>query len=1762
MSKRPLAFAMMLLTAAVIAVVLLPTRLQKELTPSKKEKLPQATLQGTKATAAQKQMALNRLSHLPLSFEENRGQADARVKYLSRGTDYGLFLTPTEATIVHNTRMRVPDSMQGADATGGLASLGASTVKTNSIVRLSWIGADPKTEARGVGLQRGITNYLLGNDRSQWHRRVPRYSGVELRHVYPGIDLVYHGNAQKLEFDYNIAPKADPKQIQVGIDGPSLVAVDGEGRLTIDVGGDHVVLLKPVVYQERNGKRTLVEAKYVMKESHRFGFELGPYDTSLPLVIDPVLEFAANFGGGYTSISSSLALDSLGDMYITGTTCATDYPLTNGVYQSTGGANVSEACNTAIVTELNPSGSSLIFSTYLGGTGVNFGMGLLLDATGNPIVAGTTNATNFPTTTGAYQTAFAKAGTCDYDQFLENQACSDGFLTKLNADGSNLIFSTLLGGERADFILALAAGNGNLYVTGATNSTKFPTAGTPYSTTYGGGTICQGGFAPCFDAFVSEFSANGTQLVASTYLGGNDDDFAAGIVLDGSGNVYVSGTTDSGNFPKTSTIGTNSPHPGQDDIFVTKLNAGLSKLLYSTQIGGSGNDLGIGLRVDSTGAAYVTGTTGSSDFPVTSGAYQTTYGGPSSPSCPDMLDGGLLSQPSCGDAFVIKLNPAGSALTFGTYLGGSGPDIAFNLALDSSLNIWVTGNTGSPNYPYTPDAYYTGETSAFLSELSANGSSLLFSTALSEESAGGGALALVVQIDGSNNVYVSGASTQVQPTPGAYATPSSPGIYLMKFSPGTARPGMQLSTNSISWYPPNYLVPVNSTSPPQTVTLTNNGTAPLNLQLSIGTQYDIGNPSVFPESDNCGSTVAAGAECTISVSYAPNNASLSGGDGATIYLLSNAPGSPQIISLSGTTGIIQSASFVPPTLTFTGQAPSTPTPSQMAYLTGSTPSALSFETRTLALPVIGGPNASDFQVNTTYCPVGQSFCQISVVFDPAALGPATRTATVSVASDAANSPQVLNLSGTVSTPPLIALSQNPVVVNSTPVGVAQNSSSVAITNTGGGTLNVAGMTLSGPNAGDFQLSSGGCNIPAFSLPSQSSCGFYIAFTPSAVGNRVATLTFVDNETNPTKVSITGYGATSGGPMLIIFTTGQSYNGVSLFPDTMVGQTTTYNQVLVTMQNLGTGGAHLTSATLTGDFSILASSSNCPGPTTLLTGGSACTYAVIFSPTALGTRTGALTVTTDAPGNPSFTANFQGNGVAIPVPSLAPSLLEFGAQAVGTSSAVQKLLLTNTGNGPLTFTGLTAPAGFSFAANTCTSPLAAGASCTVSVQFSAPSVGPTSGMVALTTNAAGQTLGAALHGTGVTGMSPQATPASLTFGNQEQKTTSFPQLVTFSNAGTAAFNITGFQVSENFKQSNNCPASLAPGASCAITVLFAPTSDTFPDFPVTGHVYISTNVPGSPFAIPLAGTSQVPLAIPGGDYDGLGKTDIAIWRPSSGVWYILPSNNPNAPIIQQWGQTINGVQDIPVPGDYDGDGKTDIAVWRPSNGVWYIIPSSHPKSLIIQQWGETINGVQDVPVPGDYDGDGITDFAVWRPSTGTWFIIPSSNPSSLIIVQWGETINGVKDVPVPGDYDGDGKTDIAVWRPSTGTWFIIPSSNPSSLIIQQWGETINGVADIPVQGDYDGDGQTDIAVWRPSTGTWYIIPSGNPSSLIIKQWGETINGVPDVPVPGDYDVDGKTDIAVWRPSTGMWYIVPSSNPNGYILKQWGISGDVPVPGGLK
>src|SRR5712691_3292520 len=601
-----------------------------------------AAATATTAQAATQGRVDETYGKLPLSFEANRGQSDSQVKFLARGPEHTLFLTSTEAVLV--VTKREPPAREPA-AHGRPAQRGPAT---GTVLRMAFAGADPTARVTGVEELPGKASYFIGNNPTRWRPNVPTYAKVRYADVYQGIDLIYYGTHRQLEYDVIVRPGADPNRIVLDFQGADNVEVDAQGDLVLHTAAGAIRQRKPVIYQEVGGVRTEIAGGYVLTGARQVGFQVAAYDRRRPLVIDPVLVYSTYLGGSDGDQADAIAVDAAGNAYVTGFTDSTNFPTTPGAFQTTFGGGAD-----AFVTKLNPAGNGLVYSTYLGGSFTDRGLGIAVDAAGNAYVTGFTDSTNFPTTPGAFQTTFGGG-------------FSDAFVTKLNPTGTGLVYSTYLGGSTTDLGRGIAVdAAGNAYVTGATDSTNFPTTSGAFQTTFGGG----------FDAFVTKLNPGGTGLVYSTYVGGSSSDVAIGIAVDGSGSVYVTGTTFSTNFP-TTTAAFQTTRVGFNDGFVTKLNPTGTGLVYSTLLGGS-NDTGSadqpsGIAVDGSGNAYVTGSTGSTDFPTTPGAFQTASGG-----------GG-------GDAFVTKLNPTGAALVYSTYLGGSGGfDFGVGIAVDGSGNAYV-----------------------------------------------------------------------------------------------------------------------------------------------------------------------------------------------------------------------------------------------------------------------------------------------------------------------------------------------------------------------------------------------------------------------------------------------------------------------------------------------------------------------------------------------------------------------------------------------------------------------------------------------------------------------------------------------------------------------------------------------------------------------------------------------------------------------------------------------------------------------------------------------------------------------------------------------------------------------------------------------------------------------------------------------------------------------------------------------------------------
>jgi cell division septation protein DedD len=627
---------------------------------------------------------------LPLNFELNQGQTHRNVKFIARSEGYVLFLTATEAVMA----LENPAAHRKGKE-GDLESREEKTRPPRAVVRMKLAGSNPASQIEGLDQSKTTSNYFAGANPTAWRTGVPNYARVRYAQVYPGIDMVYYGDARRLEYDFNVAPGSDPELIEMAFTGIQRFEIDPLGDLVLHTQQGDLRQGKPIAYQEVNGVREEVPVSYVAKSERGIGFLLGAYDPGKPLIIDPVLVYSTYLGGSGFDQGYAIAVDSLGNSYVTGQTAAIDFPTTAGAFQTEYGGG------DAFVAKLNPSGSALVYSTYLASASGN---GIAVDSAGNAYITGDAGPTSFPTTAAAFQTA---------------PLGYDAFITKLNSTGSGLVYSARFGGNLDDFSRGIALdSSGNAYITGWTvcRSTvcTFPTVNA-FQPNYAGGNN---------DAFVTKIDSSGSKLVYSTYLGGGKiingtEDWGEAIAVDNTGSAYVTGYTYSPDFPVTA--GAFDTSRAGLDAFVTKFTPDGAALVYSTFLGGAGREQGQGIAIDVNGNAYVTGITESFDSPFTS-AYE---GFPVTP--------GAFQTKGSYDAFVTKLNAKGSALVYSTYLGGSADvDRGWAIALDDAGNACITGDTASANFPVSNpiQAFYGGLKDAFVTKLNATGSGLVYSTFL------------------------------------------------------------------------------------------------------------------------------------------------------------------------------------------------------------------------------------------------------------------------------------------------------------------------------------------------------------------------------------------------------------------------------------------------------------------------------------------------------------------------------------------------------------------------------------------------------------------------------------------------------------------------------------------------------------------------------------------------------------------------------------------------------------------------------------------------------------------------------------------------------------------------------------------------------------------------------------------------------------------------------------------------------------------------
>jgi hypothetical protein len=629
---------------------------------------------------------------LPLCFEMNRGQADDGVRFVGRGQGFGLLLKRSEAVLALRNRRQADQASQELTRACQL--------------NMRFEHANEAALVSGVDKQPALASYFIGNDPTNWIRDIPTYSRVSYASLYPGIDLEFYGNERKLEYDFEVGAGANPQQIALRFEGADRIGLDSQGSLILHTAAGNVRYDRPVAYQEADGQRVEVHACFNLVGDGTVGFQVAAYDETRPLIIDPVLVYSTYAGGNAADSAKGIVADSSGNAILVGDSFSTDF-----LSPRAAGRTDSDI----FVGRLSPNGLLLRYS-FFGGTKNDFATGLAVDGSGNLYVGGVTQSPDFP-----LLHSFAKT-------LMGN---SDAFVIKLTPAADQFFYLSLIGGSGDEAGVSVAADNtGNAYITGRTTSPDYPVLAA-IQPSYGGGSS---------DAFVSKLTPDGSALVYSTFLGGSgaeDSVGQTGISVDSAGNAYVTGDTSSGNFPlKNALRSSKSGAASSFDGFVAKINPTGSDFVYSSYLGGSDDDVALAVTNDSSGNAYVTGSTNSTSF---TGSSTTRSAAPAP------------------DAFVAKLNSSGSAISYLTFIGGSGFDSANAIVVDSSGNAVIAGTAG-PGLP-TVNSIQSfsrgGATDAFIAKLGTTGA-VTFSTYLGGS---GDDQALAVAVGADANIYLIGTTT-------------------------------------------------------------------------------------------------------------------------------------------------------------------------------------------------------------------------------------------------------------------------------------------------------------------------------------------------------------------------------------------------------------------------------------------------------------------------------------------------------------------------------------------------------------------------------------------------------------------------------------------------------------------------------------------------------------------------------------------------------------------------------------------------------------------------------------------------------------------------------------------------------------------------------------------------------------------------------------------------------------------------------------------
>src|SRR5580658_1989280 len=1249
---------------------------------------------------------------VPLTFEPSALPTRGATQFVGRGHGLAVALTRDGIELAAASALRTLEGARGS----AVASLRFARG------RLVW---------RGMAKVRAESNYFIGNDVRKWRTHVPHFARAEA--TAEGVGIVVYGNEEGLEYDLRLRPGADVSKLRLSLTGATRVHVDANGDAVMHVGTSEFRMKKPAIFEEKQHSTTRrVDGGYALEADGTIGFRVLRRDPEAALVIDPSISvaYASFLGGAGSDSASSVAVDSIGKIYIGGTTTSpTTFPETTTTTQlgpgiGSGSAGAAEF----FVAKIDPTqtgANSLVYLTFLGGSANQAGGLIAVDSKGDVAITGTTTSRDFPVFPAA-------------DTSARTSGWNDTTVSEIDPTGAKLLYSTIFGGNGAES--GQGAGgialdkSGNIFVASDTSSSNLPVTAGSYGQTY---------MSPTTDGFLAVFQPSTTlQLTYCTYLGLDGQIGIGGLAVDSAGNAYIAGFTSDPNadFPVTNSL-QKTYGGGPFDAFLMKISpsgSGASDLIYATLLGGSGSDQAFAVAVDSATPpnAYVTGTTASTNFPTngTVAAYQTS------------LPANATTLTSNAFLSVVAQTAQGvPALAYSTYLGGSQADAGQSISVAAPYAVYLAGTANSWDFPWRDNFQpFNGYGDAFVAELdttSASAASLLYATPLggtSPPGANASAQGSAIALDAAGNVWAVGQTTSADfPSAGSPANGFQPICASCQQSPAlTDAFVVEIQENATQQLPSVYFaapgIPLNFGNqplgslniPPQFVAVKNAGEAPLHIwSLGIAGQNSkdfslSGASACMPATIDPGGT----ANCSFEVNFTP---SLVGPEEAFVQFTDDAApcaaqmgaqcaGNPQVLELVGT-GVGLAA--LPASLNFGQQTANTVSSLESATLTNTASESVFIDSIQE-----GGANPGMFPparesgacvAGTTGFSAG-STCQISYQFAPTSAGAFQAEVEIQYhVQGLSEQEELIPLSG-VGLPAAPIASVAPTTLNfgTVSVGATGQTQVVTLSNTGSAALNVTTISVTGTNAAEFSLVASGntpCPTTSGSVPIGGSCTMGVSFAPKTPGTKSATLSFADNAAgSPQTVALSGTAQTTAiqiAPTSLAFV-GQSIGTKSPLPEPRI-----------TITNAGTSGLTINGVAVTGvnagDFTEL---DNCTGRSLGASG--TCSLSVTFQPTAAGPRSASISVSDDAPNSPQTVA-LTGTGTQAAVTLTPAGAINFGSQAAGIATTPVSVTVTNSGTGALavskiSFTG--ANAGDFTETDTCNTSVAAGGTCTIKITF--------------------------------------------------------------------------------------------------------------------------------------------------------------------------------------------------------------------------------------------------------------------------------------------------------------------------------------------------------------------------------------------------------------------------------------------------------------